>query len=643
MKNTQGLLGLSGLVVLWMISLSVLAQSSELSRPCSNATAQRQLLFGDLHVHTKYSLDASTQGTRTSPADAYAFARGEKIDLQPWTEDGHALRKLQLERPLDFAAVTDHAELLGETALCVDQNEAAWDSWQCRLYRKAPRAAFFLFNTRSSMAARLGFCGDDGEYCRMAALAPWQDIQRAAEAANSPCDFTSFVAYEWTGAAANLANLHRNIIFRQRTVPKLPVSFIEASSAPELWDALDEQCSFSGDDCEVLVIPHNSNLSDGYMFRNNIDEAEALGPVRLEQQARLERVVEIMQHKGSSECYFDPLQSEDELCAFEQLSYGRFSDKFLGKLWSGLSQPPSEEAGYLRDALRDGMDIARQNGGSNPQAFGFIASSDTHISAPGAVEEDNFVGHGGAGKPSGESLPQGLPDDLEYNPGGLAAVWAEENTRDAIFDALKRREVYATSGPRIELRFFAGLALDAGICQREDFFEQAYRQGVPMGDEIVMDGAASTPVFAVRAKMDDGTPLRPGLPLRKLQIIRGSVDANGKHREKVIDVASAPGAGHVDLASCLTRGSGAKTLCARWEDSDYDPSTRYYYYARAIENPRCRWSQQMCVAAGVDCADPLTVKAGYEGCCSASHRPVIHERAWSSPIWVTPAKSSPAE
>ncbi|NKI17117.1 DUF3604 domain-containing protein [Spongiibacter sp. KMU-166] len=610
--------------------------------PCADFTPERQLLFGDLHVHTKYSLDASTQGTRTSPADAYDFARGGKLGVQPWTEDGRPMREIQLSRPLDFAAVTDHAELLGETALCVDETEAAWDSWQCRVYRAMPRAAFFLFNTRSSMASRLGFCGDDGEYCRMAALSPWRDIRQAAEAANSPCEFTSFVAYEWTGAAENLANLHRNIIFRNDAVPTLPISFIDASTAPALWDALDAQCSPGSGDCEALVIPHNSNLSDGYMFRNNAEESRALGPGRVEQQARLERVVEIMQHKGSSECYFDPLQSEDELCAFEQLPYGRFSDKFLGKIWSGLSSPPRREAGYLRDVLRNGMDIARQNGGDNPQAFGFIASSDTHISAPGSVGEEDFIGHGGAGKPTGEHLPKGLPDDAEYNPGGLAAVWAEENTRDAIFDALQRREVYATSGPRIELRFFGGRELDADICQSDEFAVEGYRQGVPMGAEIMVpanppEAMPAGPVFAVQATMDAGSASQRGLPLYKLQIVRGSVDTQGRHREKVIDVAVAALPGEVDTASCATSGEGAERLCARWQDTDFDPATRYYYYARAVENPRCRWSQQLCVAAGVDCAKPSTIASGYEACCGADHRPVIHERAWSSPIWVTPA------
>lgn len=607
---------------------------SEQRQPCKDSRPERQLLFGDLHVHTRYSLDASTQDTRTGPADAYRFARGGTIGVQPWSADGTPLRSLTLSRPLDFAAVTDHAELLGEVEICQNPQFDGYSSLQCKLYRQFPRAAFFLFNTQSSMAGRLGFCGEDGALCREAALGPWQVIQQAAEEAydrSEACDFTTFVAYEWTGAADNLANLHRNVIFRNKDVPTLPLSFIDTPSAPALWDGLDRECVNAEGNCDVLVIPHNSNLSDGYMFQLSAAN-EAVEKKQIEQRQRLERVVEIMQHKGSSECYYDPLGSEDELCAFEQLPYGAFADKFVGKLVPMLSDPPKPGAGFLRDAWRDGLDYQRR-ADINPLEFGVLASTDTHISAPGAVEEEQFLGHGGAGAPAAEGVPKGLPDDLEFNPGGLAAVWAESNSRDAIFAALRRREVYGTSGPRLPVRFYAGWELPEDLCESVDYAEKGYRYGVPMGGNLQVGDQTTSPLFSVFAAMDSGQASPRGL--QAIQIIKGSVDATGQRSGQVFTVAGkVPNA--PTLPNCAVQGQGAAQLCVSWRDPDFDPGDRSYYYARVLETPSCRWSQHLCVAAGVDCQKPDTIAPEWEACCSSDHRPVIFERAWTSPVWVTP-------
>lgn len=607
---------------------------TEERQPCRDVQPEGQLLFGDLHVHTRYSLDASTQDTRTGPADAYRFARGEAIGVQPWRADGTAMRSLQLSRPLDFAAVTDHAELLGEVEICQTPELEGYGSWQCKLYRHFPRAAFFIFNTASSMASRLGFCGDDGALCRAASLGPWQDIQQAAEAAydrSEDCQFTTFVAYEWTGASDTLANLHRNVIFRNAEVPQYPLSFIDSPSAPELWDGLDKDCTNAEGQCDVLVIPHNSNLSDGYMFQLAEPGVE-VDENRTRQRQRLERVVEIMQHKGSSECHYDPLNSEDELCGFEQLPYGTFADKFVGGLLPPLSDPPSASAGFLRDVWRDGMDHERR-AGLNPLQFGVIASTDTHISAPGAVEEAQFLGHGGAGAPAAEGIPAGLPDDLEFNPGGLAAVWAESNSRDAIFAALRRREVYATSGPRIPVRFYAGWDLPDDLCESADYAQQGYRHGVPMGGTLAAEGDASSPVFNVFATMDAGQPSPRGL--QAIQIIKGSVDDLGQRSEQVVTVAGELPA-DTRLADCGGEVRGKPQLCVNWRDPDFNPQARNYYYARVLEAPSCRWSQHICLAAGVDCKKPETIAPELEACCSEAHRPVILERAWTSPVWITP-------
>ena len=282
----------------------------------------------------------------------------------------------------------------------------------------------------------------------------------------------------------------------------------------------------------------------------------------------------------------------------------------------------------MREVLRDGM-REQQRLGINPFKTGFIGSTDTHLGAPGAVNEKKFYGHGGAGVPANEEIPPGLVDDLEFSPGGLAAVWAPENSRDALFDAMRRRETYATSGPRIELRFFGGEGLNRDLCESVDFLQHGYAKGVPMGGDLAAGARAR---FALAARGDSR-----GLPLQRLQVIKGWVDAEGRGHEKVYDVAGdADNGASVDTRSCETSGPGFDNLCAVWDDPDFDAGELAYYYARAVENPSCRWSQHICAANAVDCAKPESIGEGLEGCCAAEHRPVIQERAVSSPIWHSP-------
>ena len=585
---------------------------------CPDFNPLRNVYAGDLHVHTAFSLDAATQDTRARPADAYRFARGEPLAVQPYDADGRALRQLRLQRPLDFAAVTDHAELLGEVSLCQTPGSATYGSWQCLLYRHVPRAAYYLFNYTASQAKRHGNCGADGAVCREAAAGPWAEIRQAAADAlddSGRCRFTSFVAYEWTGARGeNAGNMHRNVIFRGDVVPRLPLSFVDTGSPEKLWEMLDSECRNGLPGCEVLAIPHNSNLSGGYMFDGLRVDGTPYTAADAALRARSEPLFEIMQHKGASECYAASTASiaADEYCGFEQLPY----DAFAGQNFESRREPPGPETGFLREILRDGLRLERTLG-TDPYRMGIIGSTDTHLGAAGGVSEADFIGHGGAGVPARDGVPQGLPDRPEFGPGGLAMIWAEQNTREALFAAMQRRETYATSGTRPQLRFFGSWDFPADFCASPQLVSEAYARGVPMGGELRRAaGSTAAPVFVVAALRD----AIEGSPLQQLQLIKGWVDADGESRERVVTVASA--------------AAGAESLCAVWRDPDYAAGQSTWYYARLLEMPTPRWSARICAASKVDCADPGSIGEGLEACCEAGHRDVIQERAWSSPIWV---------
>ncbi|MFK8049737.1 MAG: DUF3604 domain-containing protein, partial [Halioglobus sp.] len=438
--------------------------------------------------------------------------------------------------------------------------------------------------------------------------------------------------YEWTGMTSDDGgNLHRNVVFRNAQVPRLPASFIDGPAASQLWAALDEKCNGQGEGCDSLIIPHNSNLSAGTMFSGLDDKGGPMSAEYAATRARYEPLTEIMQHKGASECFFQAGVTTDELCAFEQLPKDNIA---------GYPEEPKPDTGFVRKVLLEGMAL-EQSLGVNPYQFGVVASTDTHLGAPGAADEDRFLGHGGAGVPSRDEIPPGLPDKLEYNPGGLAVIWAPENSRDALFDAMRRKETYGTSGPRIISRFFAGWDYQEDLCESSDRLQQAYAGGVPMGGELSRSASSKVPSFAVLASQDAGTSTNPGTPLQRVQIIKGWVDESGEQHERVIDVAGdADNGASVDIRTCRTRGSGHANLCSIWKDEQFNPNESSYYYSRVIENPTCRWSQRICAANGVDCANPKTIGDGLEGCCAAEHRPVVQERAWSSPIWYKPVIGS---
>ena len=637
---------------LGIIALAVAEATADASRPyavteereaCSDYDALRRPFFGDTHIHTTYSFDANSQDTRNTPRDAYRLAKGEKVGLQPYDAEGNALRSAQLRRPLDFTAVTDHAELLGEIRICRNEELPGGDSDFCWTYRLAPVNGFGPLAFRNLLQRdRFQFCGENDQRCLNEAMVVWRDIQAAAEEAydrSSECSFTSFVGYEWTASVGNGVNLHRNVIFRNDRVPSQPPSWVETPSAYDLWQHLQRGCVDGIDGCDVLTIPHNPNLSGpGLIFASAKARsvADVDMPVDREEallRQRWEPIVEIMQHKGDSECLLGG-DTTDEACGFEKLPYNSFAG--VGRIASqGTLDPGSafapDKRGMVREALKTGLVIQGQVG-ENPLKYGIIASTDSHLGTPGLTIEDDPKGHGGAGARN----ERGLPDDLEFNPGGLAVVWAEENSRDSIFAGMQRREAYGTSGTRPVVRFFGGWDYPDSLCESGELVAQGYAGGVPMGGDLSKPAeGAGAPRFVVSALQDPGTPSVPGTPLQRVQLVKGWVK-DGKAHEKVYDVAGGDNGASVDTSTCERRGEGAGSLCAVWEDPDFDAEENAFYYARVLENPTCRWSQQVCAQSKVSCDDPSTITPGLEGCCNPFHKPTVQERAWTSPIWYTP-------
>jgi hypothetical protein len=631
------LLALAALSLLTAARPAEAFSRTEERAPCTETNPLRNPYFGDTHVHTSLSFDANVQGVQSTPRDAYRFARGAPLGIPPYDRSGEALRTVRLERPLDFAVVTDHAELFGETRICQAPMLAGYGSLICRVYRRWPFLTYYIVNggmLNVRDPKRYRFCGANAENCLSAARGPWREIREAAEEAydrSSACAFTTFVGYEWSGNPdSNM--IHRNVIFRNERVPEQPVSYIDETRPERLWERLRSDCIERGDGCDVLTIPHNSNLSGGWLFQTENADGSPLTREDALRRAAMEPLVEVLQHKGESEC-LPGGATEDELCAFEKLPYARMDEKPFRFRWT---EPPP--MAFTRDVLAAGL-VEQARIGANPFKFGLIASTDTHLGTPGLAGERDYVGHAAGG---GEALRVRvplLPDGaIEFNPGGLAVLWAEENSRDALFEAMRRREAYATSGPRILVRFFGGWEYAGDLCGEPDFVAHGYGGGVPMGGDLPAPSAsASAPRFAVWALADPGTEKSPGTPLQRVQIVKLWVE-DGQARERVYDIAGdADENAGVDLRTCETRGDGAESLCTVWQDPDFDRATPALYYARVVENPSCRWSTWVCNAHGVDCQKPASVPSDLKPCCDPAYPKTIQERAWTSPIWYTPA------
>jgi hypothetical protein len=417
--------------------------------------------------------------------------------------------------------------------------------------------------------------------------------------------------------------LHRNVIFRGSAVTEDAMGVWDRDTQADFWDWLDHACTAP---CRALAIPHNSNYSWGFMFNDANDDGRAYLDEDWRRRAKLEPLVEITQHKGNSECAFG-LGTTDEECGFEHI----FPSCKPGQV-TGCAR----EGGFVRNALKRGLQLETEIG-LNPYKLGFIGSTDTHNSIPGSTDESTFLGHHANNDDSVEDRLRGGPrperPNLLLNPGGLAGVWAEANTRGDIWDALYRKETFATSGTRVKVRFFGSFGFAPDLAAGDASLEQAYAQGVPMGGDLKAAsgggaGATSAPRFLIWALKDP-----EGASLDRIQIVKGWTTADGTE-EAIYDVVCADGrkpdaAGackltpaRVDAACAPSSGSGAAELSTVWTDPKFDPTQRAFYYARVFENPTCRWSTWEAVRAGEPPppGEPRT----------------IQERAWSSPIWYSP-------
>jgi hypothetical protein len=616
---------------------------------CSHRVEERQALFGDLHIHTSVSMDANSLGTRTTPDDAYRYARGESIEVFSG-DPARGMRSAHIDRPLDFAAVTDHAEWMAEVALCTTPGSVSYDSTGCQIYRGEEESLLMKLLGAKGFRARIGgligvfgrrsdVCGDDDEICRAELSSVWKANQDATERwydRSADCEFTTFHAWEYSHSPYN-TKLHRNIVLRNEIGPELPISSLEVPVEMDLRHQLVDLCNDTDTGCEAIAIPHNPNLSNGQMFR--VEYAD-LSPERQREEAalraRLEPIVEMMQIKGESECrngMYQVLGAVDELCGFEKIRDVSRQNPPDCEEGSGngaqAGKGCTSRTDYVRYALLEGI-REEQRIGVNPYQFGFIGSTDNHMSTPGATAEYDVPYKFGMTTEALLSIEGKRRGPAFYNPGGLAGVWAEENNRDAIFDALKRRESFATSGPRIKPRLFAAWDIPEDLCSADNFAASGYSSGVPMGAVLPEKPASATaPRFAVSALADPGTAEHPGGLLQRLQIIKGWVDDDGMFNQQVHDVAGNPDNGaSVDLASCEPVGQGATQLCATWADPHFDVEQDAVYYARVIENPSCRWSARLCLSR------PEGERP--DGCTTDQLPKVVQERAWTSPIWYAP-------
>ena len=652
-----------------VVDFSVEKKDSSKTKPKPNK--DRNPYYGDLHVHTKYSFDAYVFGVTASPDDAYRYAKGEGVK--------HPLGyEMKLREPLDFYAVTDHGFYMGmiqayaDTTTDISQNEFAepfhnlnrldnltvesagersnifssvlgatiiqpYPDWHPKLLK--------AYLTRNTQGALQSFDYDIHK-------SAWADVARSANEHNDPGHFTTFIGYEFTTSTdIEGGNLHRNVIFNSSKASIRPWTRIDSINPEDLWTWQDK---LRDKGVDTIAIPHNSNGSNGQMFEMESFKGNALDIEYANKRMRNEPLVEITQVKGTSDTH--PLLSpDDEWADFEIM------DVRVGSRPPTYSKPSGS---YVREAYLNGLTLEFTKQG-NPYKFGLIGSTDTHVVAA-SLDESNFWSKVGLldGDPENRgsvplkeenverldeymrafnqpvsrvSLEQGEYANTgftQWGASGLAAAWAEENTRESIFNAFRRKETFATTGTRIAVRFFGGYNLSSIDLNSESLVSEAYQKGVTMGSDL-LHNENKIPEFLVWAQRD-----KNGAPLQRIQIIKGWIDNNsGRPKEKVYDVACSDGmqadsttnrcpdnGARVNINDCsISTNVGASELKTVWKDPEFTPDDKTFYYVRVLENPTCRWSTWDAIKAGYKPREGL--------------HETIQERAWSSPIWYIPEQS----
>jgi hypothetical protein len=602
------------------------------SRPYSPYAARdfpTRPLFGDTHLHTAISMDAGAFGAKLGPRDAYRFAMGQEV----MASSGQLVR---LSRPLDFLVVTDHSDnmgmftdlIAGKPNVLADPQGKSW--YDLIKAGKGPEAAIQIIKSFSdgSFPKALIYVPGNPAY-----TATWLDNITAAEEYNSPGRFTAVIGYEWTSNTGG-NNLHRNVIYRdngdkaRQVEPYVTIKPVGSDNPVDLWKWMAGYETKTGG--RVLAIPHNGNLSNGRMFPfidsfsgKPVDKAYATS------RARWERLAEVTQTKGTGEAH-PYLSPNDELADFEIWDKGNLTGS-VAKTKDML------EFEYARSALKNGLKLERLLG-INPFKFGMVGSSDAHTGLSG-MEEDNFLGKTVSQEPSPERMTKAFITDAktgitvmdwEVGAAGYAAVWAKENTRASIWDAMHRRETYATTGTRMAVRFFGGWDFTAADARTRLPAEAGYKKGVPMGGDLNRAPAGKAPTFLVAALKD-----QIGANLDRYQVVKGWLDGSGKLQEKVYDVVWSgnrklgtngrlpPVGNTVDLRTATwTNSIGAPELISVWTDPDFDPKQPAFYYGRVIEIPTPRWTAYDALRFGIP------VPKGV--------RTIVQERAYTSPIWYNP-------
>jgi hypothetical protein len=611
----------SGLLLAITMAVAMIVQAQEYSPPL-NMPEQNNLYWGDLHVHSNYSPDAFAFGnSRLSADDALNFASGAQVTASNGLN-------VQLRRPLDFLLVADHAEFIGVFPKLLNSDPdflatSLGSRWRVRLEESGNLGAIV-----TEWVALLQDPDYEQELSASFRTNVWKEAAGAAERHNKPGLFTAFVGYEWTSMVDG-NNLHRVVLFRDDadTATRLPpYSALDSRDPEDLWSALEAYEELTGG--RVMSIPHNGNISNGYMFALDTLDGKPLDKAYAQARSRWEPLYEVTQVKGDSEAH-PFLSPDDEFADFET-----WDDDNIARTAAKDNSMLRHE--YARGALQVGLQLENSLG-VNPYEFGLIGSTDAHTSLATA-DDNNFWGKFLDSEPSAERMSNKMGGMLWSNwklaASGYAAVWARENTREALFDALARKEVYATTGPRIRLRFFAGWDFEASDATAPDLAAIGYSKGVPMGAHLQRSRDEGAPSFLVYALKDPD-----GANLDRVQIIKGWLNNDGSTGERVYDVALSnnrsvdPLTGkaealrstvNVEEAS-YSNSIGAVSFSTVWQDPEFDPEQQAFYYSRVIEIPTPRWTAYDANYFKLDAAENIPM--------------VTRERVYSSPIWYKTAST----